>query len=206
MANAQRKLTQENYNAIRDHLFDRIHKTGEQVKNDFPNILRAAIETEAWKHFTDAEGKPFKNLVDWLHYTYPNGASMGQGKHAISYGEALKLTEAVLDVHRVLKDDSPSKRVREQNANSTPPRRYKPSIYARVEQDDPEAYRKYLFGEIRSISAAAKTAGLVRVKPPQNLARAKAAFRKLTAEERAEFLKWVKSEARDDESQNALNR
>ena len=63
MANAQRKLTQANYNAIRDHLFDRIHKTGEQVKNNFPNILRAAIETEAWKHFTDAEGKPFKKLL-----------------------------------------------------------------------------------------------------------------------------------------------
>jgi len=87
-----------------------------QVKNDFPNILRAAIETEAWKHFTDAEGKPFKTLVEWLHSTYPNGASMGQGKHAISYDEALKLTEAVSDVHRVLEHDSPSKHIREQNA------------------------------------------------------------------------------------------
>ncbi len=196
MANSQRKLTQENYNAIRDHLFDRIHKTGEQVKNNFPNILRAAIETEAWKHFTDAEGKPFKNLVEWLHFIYPNGASMGQGKHAINYEEALKLTEAASDVHRVLKDDSPSKRIREQNANSTPHRRYKPSIYARVEHEDPKAYRQYLIGEIKSISAAGKAAGLVKVKPHQNLARAKAAFRKMTTEERAEFLKWMQSEAR----------
>jgi hypothetical protein len=194
------RLSQENYNAIRDHLFDRIHKTGEQVKNDFPNILRAAIETEAWKHFTDAEGKAFKNLGDWLLSTYPNGASMGQGKHAINYDDALKLTEAVSDVHRVLKDNSPSKRIREQNANSAPPRRYKPSIYARVQHEDPNAYRQYLFGEARSISAAAKAAGLVKIKLHQNLARAKAAFRRMTVEERAEFVKWMKSEARDNES------
>lgn len=198
MPKPQRRLTQENYNAIRDHLFDRIHKTGEQVKNDFPNILRAAIETEAWKHFADAEGKPFKNLVEWLHSTYPNGASMGQGKHAISYDEALKLTEAVSDVHRVLEQDSPSKRTPEQNVNSPPPRRYKPSIYARVEQEDPKTYNEYLFGQIKSISAAAKAAGLAKGKPHQNLTRAKAAFRKMTAEERAEFLKWIKNEAREE--------
>jgi hypothetical protein len=198
MAN-RTKLSQENYNVIRDHLFDRIHKTGEQVKNDFPNLLRAAIETEAWRHFTDAEGKPFKNLVEWLHSTYPNGASMGQGKHAINYGEALKLTEAVSDVHRFLEHDSPSKRVREQNANSAPPRRYKPSVYVRVEQEDPKAHQQYLFGQIRSISAAAKAAGLVKTKPHQHLVRAKTAFRNMTAEERAEFLKWMKDEGRNKE-------
>jgi hypothetical protein len=134
------------------------------------------------------------NLVEWLHSTWPHGASMGQGKHAISYDEALKLTEAVSDVHRVLEHNSPSKRTRAQSANSAPPSRYKPSIYARVEQEDSRAYQQYLFGEIRSISAAAKAAGLVNARPHQSLARAKAAFRKMTAEERAEFLRWMKSE------------
>jgi hypothetical protein len=193
MANSTRKLTQANYNAIRDHLFERIHTTGEQVKNHFPNVLRAAIEAEAWKHFVDAEGKPFKSLVEWLHSTYPNGVSMGQGKHAISYDEALKLTEAVSDVHRILERESPSKRVRDQNANSAPPRRYKPSLQMRLQIEDPKAYNQYLFGDIKSISAAAKAAGLVKSRPRQNLARAKAAFQKMTREERAEFLKWLKS-------------
>ncbi len=41
------KLTAANYQAIRDHIFDRLHKTGHDIKNDFPNVLRAAIETEA---------------------------------------------------------------------------------------------------------------------------------------------------------------
>jgi len=68
----------------------------------------------------------------------------------------------------------------------------------RVEQEDPKAYQQYLFGEIRSISAAATAAGLVKAKPHRNLARAKAAFRKMTAKERDEFLKWMKSEGSDD--------
>jgi hypothetical protein len=39
------KLTQENYNAMRDHLFDHMHKDGQQLKNVFPNstALRWAI-------------------------------------------------------------------------------------------------------------------------------------------------------------------
>jgi hypothetical protein len=191
VANSQRRLTQDNFNAIRDHLFDRIHKTGEQVKNDFPNILRAAIEAEAWKHFADAEGRPFQNVVEWLHSTYPHGTSMGQGKHAISYDEALKLTEAASDVHDVLERHSISKRVRERNLNTPPPRRYKPSIYARIQREDPKAYQQYLFGQVGSISAAAKAAGLAKPRANQNLARAKAAFRKMTAEERTEFLLWM---------------
>ena len=190
MANSQRKLTQDNYNKIRDHLFDRIHKTGEQVKNDFPNILRAAIESQAWQHFTDAEGKPFKNLVDWLHYTYPNGASMGQGKHAISYDEALKLTEAVSDVHRVLEKASPPKR--DLNTDGSNPRPGRRSIYQRLQEENPGEYQAYLFGQHKSVTEAAKAGGIVKARPHQNLLRAKSAFRKMTSKERAEFLKWVK--------------
>lgn len=115
-----KKLTRANFDAIRDHLFDRVHKNGEQLKNDFPNILRRAIEAEIWKQYVDAEGKPFDNLVDWLHYTFPNGASMGQGQHAISYEDALKLTEGAADVHRVLLEHTPRpKRGRPEKQSST---------------------------------------------------------------------------------------
>jgi hypothetical protein len=34
------RLTEEACKSTRDHIFDRIHSTGEQIKNDFPNILR----------------------------------------------------------------------------------------------------------------------------------------------------------------------
>ena len=104
-----KELTQANYNAIRDHLFDRMHTTGEQIKNDFPNTLRWAIQTEAWTHFTKADGQPFANLVEWLHYTYPNGASMGHGLHVITYEDALQLTEVARDVQRTLAENPPNR-------------------------------------------------------------------------------------------------
>jgi hypothetical protein len=47
-------------------------------------------------------------LVEWLHYTFPYGVSMGRGRHAISYEDALKLTEGVPDFHRVLAENAPN--------------------------------------------------------------------------------------------------
>jgi hypothetical protein len=52
--------------AIRDHLFDRVHRTGEHAKNDLPNILKTAIREEAWRKFTKADGTSFNDLVEWL--------------------------------------------------------------------------------------------------------------------------------------------
>lgn len=201
MAN-QIKLSQKNYNAIRDHIFDRIHKTGEQVKNDFPNLLRTAIETEAWKHFSDNEGKPFGNLVQWLEYTFPNGASMGVGRHALTYEEALKLTEGVEDVHRVLAKNAPvdhggrPKKNAQETSVSTPKFSRGSSkaanvLSVRLAQDKPKYYDGYLRGDYRTITAAAMAAGLL--KDDLNLRRAKSAFRKMTETERAEFLKWMKT-------------
>jgi hypothetical protein len=204
---AKRKLTRANYEAIRDHLFDRIHRNGEELKNDFPNILRTAIETEAWKHFTDGDGKPFKNLVDWLHYTFPNGAGMGQGQHAITYEEALKLTEGAADVHRVLAQNAPN-RGREGDRKSKAARENqnyvrsfdfprgsmaKPVLAARLAQEHPKVYEAYLRGDYRSIRAAAEAAGLVN---PGNepLNRLKSNWRKATKREREAFLEWLESE------------
>ena len=198
---AKRKLSQANYDAIRDHLFDRIHRTGEEVKNDFPNILRSAIETEAWKHFTNGEGKPFENIVDWLHHTFPYGASMGQGQHAITYEEALKLTEGVPDVHRVLAESAPKgKPGRRKNGDRTVAildrhvgHMHKQVLVARLAQEHPKMYEAYLRGEYRSIRAAAEAAGLAK---PGNepLQRLKSNWRRATENDREEFLKWMTTE------------
>jgi hypothetical protein len=102
-----KKLTLANYEALLNHLFDRIHKAGEEIKNDFPNILRFAIEREAWKEFVRADGTRFENLVEWLEYQWPNGPSMGQGEHAITYEDALQLTEGAPEVHRILAENPP---------------------------------------------------------------------------------------------------
>src|SRR5688572_28195421 len=103
---AKPKLNQANYEVIRDLLFDRIHETGEKVKNHFPNLLRSAIKSEAWKHFSDSQGKPFKTLVSWLHSPWPNGPAMGNGIHAVTFQDALTLTEAAPDVRRVLQSQA----------------------------------------------------------------------------------------------------
>jgi hypothetical protein len=92
----------ENYAAIRDRLFDRFHRGGEQLKNDLPNILRTAIVTEAWKAFRDPNGRAFENLVEWLMASYPIGPAMGGGRHVISYNDALQLCADASDVRRVL--------------------------------------------------------------------------------------------------------
>jgi len=199
-----KKLTRVNYNAIRDHLFDRIHKNGEQLKNDFPNILRAAIEAEAWTQFSDSDGKVFENLVDWLQYTFPNGASLGQGQHAITYEEAIKLTEGVPDVNKVLKEHAPRhKGVRPSSngAEKTSPSLARVSrgssgsttvLSVRLAQDKPKFYDAYLRGEYKTITAAATAAGLL--KDDLNLRRAKSAFRMMTAQQRKDFLDWMKSD------------
>ena len=196
---AKRKLTQANFDAIRDHLFDRIHKNGEQLKNDFPNILRRAIEAEIWKEYVDAEGKPFENIADWLHYTFPNGASMGQGQHALTYEEAIKLTEGASDVHRVLLESVPKgkrgPKPKEPKA-STPLIPYssgarKLTRALRLSQDHPKVFADFQKEKYKSLTEAEVAAGIR--KNDGNLSRAKSAVRKMTAEERAEFLKWLKS-------------
>ena len=197
------KLTRANFEAIRDHLFDRIHKNGEQMKNDFPNILRTAIQAEAWTRFADSEGKPFQNLVEWLHYTFPNGASLGQGQHALTYEDALKLTEGAMDVHRVLAENAPKgkpgprSKTGQELASSTTPilgRKYNHNSAAllsgRLVQEKPKYYDAYLRGDYKSVTRAATAAGLL--KDDGNLRRAKSAFRKMTSEQRKDFLQWIK--------------
>lgn len=200
MAKRKNKLTEKNYEAIRDHIFDRIHKTGEEIKNEFPNLLRGAIETEAWKHFVDVEGKPFKNIVDWLVYTFPNGTSMGMGKNAITYEGALKLTEEHTDVHKVLAKNAPkAKPGRKKNGSVDIPimargkgrLKTKDTLSIRLAQEKPKFYDAYLRGEYKSVTAAAIAAGLIN--DDANLRRAKSAFRKMSAQELKEFLNWMRT-------------
>lgn len=199
---AKKERMPANYKAILTHLFDRIHRTGEEIKNDFPNLLRTAIETEAWKHFKDNEGKPFENLVVWLQYTFPNGAGLGHGRNAITYKEALALTEGHAEVHRILAKHAPKGKAgrKKQNGDRTVAildrhtgHMHKPVLVARLAQDFPDVYEAYLRGEYRSVRAAAEAAGLVK---PGNdpMARLKSNWNKATASQRKEFLEWIKSE------------
>jgi hypothetical protein len=64
-------------------------------------------------------------------------------------------------------------------------------LSARLAQETPKFYDAYLNGDYKSITAAATAAGIL--KDDLNLRRTKSAYRKMTAEQRDEFLKWMKS-------------
>lgn len=197
-------LSRANYEAIRDHIFDRIHRTGEEIKNDLPNILRTAIKTETWKHFSDAESKPFKSLVDWLHYTFPHGPMMGNGQYAISYQDAIQLCAGAPDVLRVLLENAPKdkggrpvKNAENNRSVHTPvlQRRGNKSksavvLSVRLAKERPKFYEAYMRGKYKSVTAAATAAGLI--KNDANLRGAKSKYRKLTPPERKEFHAWLK--------------
>ena len=193
------KMTRANYDAIRDHLFDRINKNGQQLKNDFPNTLRIAIKTEAWKQYADPTNlKPFENLVDWLQSTFPHGASMGQDRHAISYEDALKLCEGAPDVYRVLAENAPSPIVGRpgcKGSSAIPFQRGKTRsntaavLSVRLAQEKPKYYEAYMRGEYASVTAAAVAAGLR--KDDANGRRARSGFRKMTPAEQQEHILWM---------------
>jgi hypothetical protein len=159
-----------------------------------------------WKYYTDAEGKPFENIVDWLHYTFPNGTSMGQGQHALTYEEAIKLTEGASDVHAVLLNNAP-RRGRGGDQKSASAKNQKMSTFfdlypkcssaskitlaIRLSKEQPKVFADFQKGKYKTITEAATAAGMR--KNDGNLRRAKSAFRKMTANERAEFLEWMKS-------------
>ena len=199
-----RGLTQQGFDAIRNQLFDRIHKTGEEMKNDFPNKLRRAIETEAWQHFSDAEGKPFENLVDWLAYTFPNGASMGEGRNAITYEEALQLCAGHPEVHRVLAGSAPKRKPgRKKDGDQLKPVRVlidrgrstsrSSLLLMRLANESPDIYQAYLRNEYKSVHAAAEAAGFVK-RANDPLPRLKSFWKRASKRDRQAFRKWLNSD------------
>ena len=196
-----KQLTRENYDSIRDHIFDCIHKNGQNLKLDFPNVLRTAINAKIWKQFNHFDGKPFTNLVEWLHYQFPNGPSLGHGQHAITYEDALKLTEGAEDVHCILLENAPKgkrgpKHHNELNASThlilnRNGRNTRTMLSIRLFEQKPEFYEAYMRGEYASITAAAIAAGLIR--NDATVRRAKSSYRKMTAKQREEFDAWAKN-------------
>ena len=190
-----------NHKAIQDRLFKRIHRTGEEIKNDFPNILRAAIDNKSWEHFSKADGTSFKSLGDWLVYSFPNGLSMGNGSSVISYEDALQLVADRRDLHGLLVKHRPkgtAGRPKESvnNVNELNPKRpqgnSRACIEARLQKDFPKIYKRYVNGEIKSARQAGIQAGFV-VDGHDPLKRLKSNWKKATTKDRAEFRKWLRT-------------
>lgn len=201
-----------NHEVIRERLFERVHKTGEQVKNDLPNILLVAIEARTWEQFLRADGSHFVNLVDWMHYDGPDGIALGCSDSVLTYEDVMKLCEGVPEVYRVLAEQAPNggkggRPGKHANGSEGKPAprgaglrcggkaaNRKTTLAARLAQEYPDFYQGYVVGRYRSIRAAAEAAGLVS--PGHDpLMRLKSYWRKASAEQRDEFRRFI---AEDD--------
>jgi hypothetical protein len=197
--------TQEQLDGLKRLLFNRIHRTGEEIKNNFPNLLRTAIEVRIWEHYRKDDGQPFTDIADWLHYSWPSGTWLGSDSCALNYEDAMQLCEGHADVYDVLVQYAPkakrggdrrSKKARENQSSGTATliiggsgKNNRSSVLSvRLREHFPEHYQKYLSGEYKSIWAAAVAAGIVKV--PTALETIKRLYGKLSAEERRQLRAW----------------
>lgn len=160
--------------AARDKIFDRVHRTGEEVKNDLPNWVERVVKDRAWSQVIDpSTGEPFANVGDWLVASWPLGPGMGSSEFSITYDEFILLCEKrptlkdLLVRHRpkgkrggdTRSDAAKAKQIhsRAKQGNS---RQY---IEERLQRDYPEVWREYLDGKFRSARQAAIAAGFIKV-------------------------------------------
>lgn len=188
-----------------DRIFHRAHRTGEEIKNDLPNLIRRAIERKVWQQRTNpATGKPYASVGEWLIANYPLGPAMGKDRFAISYDEMIVLCDqhpSVKDMlvkHRPVRKRGGDRRSDEfkdavgkfetKSLTGSNSRAY---IEQRLSRDFPDIWKDYLNGKYPSARQAAIAAGFMK-DTHDPLMRLKAYWNKATKKQRSEFLKWLK--------------
>lgn len=206
-------MSEIDYQVLQKRLFDRVHKTGEEIKNDFPNILRACVNGKVWEHFTRPDGTEFKSLGEWLVHSFPNGCSMGQGENSISYEDALQLCKGdkYKDLHAMLVKHRPSKtggkrgrptKEQEEKAlqgDDLPKQKLGNSrayIEQRLQRDHPDVFDEYMNGTIKSARQAGIRAGFIK-DTHCPLMRLKSYWRKASKEDRKKFRDWLRTKEAD---------
>lgn len=191
-----------NYKELQKRLFNRVHRTGEEIKNDFPNILQSCIKHKAWEHFSTVDGKPFKNLGEWLVYSFPNGVSMGSSWSVVSYEDALQLCKDHRQLHGLLVKHRPSpsgekggrpKKETVNNINGLAKKHVGTSrayIEQRLQKDFPKIWKDYVAGNYKSARQAGIAAGFIS-DSHDPVKRLKSNWSKATAKQRKEFLSWI---------------
>jgi hypothetical protein len=195
-------------------IFDRVHRTGEEIKNDLPNWVERAVEHKTWmKSINPATGKPFKSVGEWLVASWPLGPGMGVGKHAITYDEFIVLCESRPALKGLLVESRPkrkhggdrkSEQIKSDNVTLEPVKRGNSRAYleSKLASNYPKHFEDYLNGKYRSARQAAIAAGFLRDthNPIDRLLnnwkkankKERLAFIKLLDEsDRAQVLKWI---------------
>jgi hypothetical protein len=198
-----------------DRIFHRVHRTGEEIKNDLPNLIERSIEQEAWKDAVNpATGKPFANAGEWLVARYPLGPGVGHGRFAITYDDCIRLSDDRPKLKDMLVKHRPKSKsggngsnqhTKKDSAtvdnvnNCLPPAAVRKTgnsrlyIEERLERDHAEIWQAYLRGEYKSARQAGIAAGFVK-DTHDPLMRLKANWKKATKKQRKEFILWTQKE------------
>lgn len=194
-------------------IFDRVHRTGEEIKNHLPSWVERVVESGAWKKERNAEGKPFETVGDWLTANYPLGPGVGQGKFAIRYEELIELCEGnYSELQKLLKDNRPKRKrggngsnQHRQLANDSDgmncdkapkPGNSRQYIEERLRREFPAIWKDYLAGKYPSARKAAIAAGFIK-DSHDPLMRLKSNWKRASVKQRKEFMKWLESECKN---------
>jgi len=161
-------------NAV-NKIFDRVHRTGEEVKNDLPNWVERAVENKTWQQsINPATGEHFATVGEWLVASWPLGPGMGQGKHAITYDEFIVLCENRPNLKKLLIESRPKRRegrptkVEQETLDNvkslTKPigGNHRAYLEDRLSRDYPQHWQDYIDGKYRSARQAAIAAGICK--------------------------------------------
>jgi hypothetical protein len=156
-------------------IFDRVHRTGEEIKNDLPNWVERAVENNTWKRtINPSTGEPFASVGEWLVASWPLGPGMGQGKHAITYDEFILLCENRPRLKKLLVESRPKRRegrpskdepetadnIRSFGKDTGSTSRAR--IEDRLAREFPQHWNDYIDGKYRSARQAAIAAGFLK--------------------------------------------
>lgn len=185
-------------NAV-NKIFDRVHRTGEEVKNDLPNWVERAVKNETWKQsINPATGKQFETVGEWLVASWPLGPGMGSSEFSITYDEFIVLCEKRPALKKLLVESRPKRpgartdlcdNITEVNKpkHGSTSRAY---LEDRLARDFPEHWQDYIDGKYRSARQAAIAAGFL--KDTHNpIDRLLTNWRKASKAQRLEFVKHL---------------
>jgi hypothetical protein len=181
--------------------------------------LRICVQNKAWTQFTKADGTTFKDLGEWLVYSFPNGVSMGSDRNSVSYEDALQLCKNDRELHGLLVQCRPSasgekggrpKKETVANSNSFPKRHagstHRAYIEQRLQREFPKIWQEYVAGNFKSARQAGIAAGIFKKPTPEEtivkafakatgrLSVAKAIISSLNHDEAAALLAWLSTE------------
>lgn len=183
----------------------------QELTSVLPDRLEVVRKNKLHLEYKDANGFPFKSFAEWLNANIPYGAGVAQTNSFVNHRQLFalcenykKLQQEIENAMALLKRPRRGERrdLTSLSDNDVPAKRgtSKDYLLQRLRVDHPEHYEKFLMREpgYTSAKAAARSAGIIKKNAPStatNLARAKSAYRKMTAAERKQFTKWIKDGA-----------